>query len=61
MIEILEELKVLKKKIDETSGTENSFAKTLFAITNKLTRSELFNMTDEELIKHIQKVQIRES
>ena len=37
------------------------FAKVIYAITNKLTRGELFNMSNEELKKHIQKIQILES
>lgn len=61
MLEIIEEIKVLKKKIDETSGEENAFAKTIFAITTGLSREKLFEMTDEELIAHIHEVQIRES
>lgn len=61
MVEIIEELKVLKKKIDETSQKNTPFAMTLYAITRSLSKSELYEMTDEDLIKHIQKMQIIES
>lgn len=61
MKEIFMELEILKNKIDSSSNTNNSFAKVIYSITNKLKRSELFEMTDEELIKHIQKIQIIES
>lgn len=61
MFEIIEELKVLKNKIDETSQEENPFAKTIFAVVRGLSPSRLFEMTDEEFIEHIHKIQIEES
>ena len=60
--EILREIEVLEEKILKTSQTDKiDFAKVIYAITNKLTRSELFNMSNEEFKKHIQKIQILES
>lgn len=62
MKEILREIEVLEEKILKTSQLDKiDFAKVIYAITNKLTRSELFNMSNEELKKHIQKIQILES
>ena len=58
MKEILREIEVLEEKILKTSQLDKiDFAKVIYAITNKLTRSELFNMSNEELKKHIQKIQ----
>lgn len=37
------------------------FSEIIFAITNKIKRSDLLNMTDQDLIKHIQFVQLLES
>ena len=60
--EILREIEVLEEKILKTSQLDKiDFAKVIYAITNKLTRSELFNMSNEEFKKHIQKIQILES
>ena len=62
MKEILREIEVLEEKILKTSQLDKiDFAKVIYAITNKLTRSELFNMSNEEFKKHIQKIQILES
>ena len=62
MKEILREIEVLEEKILKTSQLDKiDFAKVIYAITNKLNRSELFNMSNEELKKHIQKIQILES
>ena len=60
--EILREIEVLEEKILKNSKTDKiDFAKVIYASTNKLTRSELFNMSNEEFKKHIQKIQILES
>lgn len=39
---------------------EVTFGRLIFAITRGLQQSRLLEMTDEELLKHIQKVQILE-
>lgn len=59
MKEILMEIEILRKKMEKYDDNVN-FPKLLYAITGKITRSELFNMTERELITHIQKIQIIE-
>lgn len=61
MKEIIMEMEILRLRMQNYSDTEISFAKVLYAVTNKLNRSTIFEMTDEELVKHIQKIQILES
>lgn len=70
--EILMELEILRQKMEKTRvelfnnleyniHRDISFAELIFAITNKITRSELLKMSDLEFIEHIQKIQILES
>lgn len=61
MKEIVMEIEILKLKMSSYTDETVSFGKILYALTNKLERSKLFNMTDEEFIRHIQKIQILES
>lgn len=61
MKEIIMELEILKTRIEKYSDEPVTFSKLIYTITNKMNRTELFGMTDEELIKHIQKLQILES
>lgn len=61
MKEILMELEILKNRMEKDSSFEISFSKILYSITRTIDKGILFNMTDEELIKHIQKIQILES
>lgn len=60
MKEILTEIELLRKKLEKYDDNV-TFPKLLYAITGKISRSELFNMTEQELITHIQKIQIIES
>ena len=68
MKEILLEVELLFNKMNEVNhGTEKEFgnddipfSKILFAITRGLDRDELFGLTDQQLIKHIQKIQLIE-
>ena len=60
MKEILMEIEILRQKMEKHDDNVN-FPKLIYAITGKITRSELFNMTEQELITHIQKIQIIES
>jgi hypothetical protein len=68
MKEILLEIELLFNKMNEVNDdTEREFgnddipfAKILFAITRSLERKELFGLTDQQLIKHIQKIQLIE-
>lgn len=59
--EILEEIRILKERMDVNCGCNTPFSKIVFAITRRLTRGKLFDMTDSEMVKHIQKMQILES
>ena len=61
MKEIFMEMELLKNKIDAATGKENSFGKVIYSIINKLSKEDLFNMTDEQLIRQIQRAQIIES
>lgn len=69
MKEALMEIELLYKKIEEVNrdvekelkNEELPFGKVLVAILNRTTKTELFNMSDEELVNHIRKIQILES
>lgn len=61
MKEILMELEVLRQKMEKYTENEIPFSKIIYAITNKLERNVLFNMSNKELISHIQKIQMLES
>jgi hypothetical protein len=69
MKEVLMELELLYNKMEEVNrefefeagNEELPFGKVLYAVLNKTTKTELFEMNNEELIKHIQKIQILES
>ena len=69
MREILMEIELLYNKMEEVNreveiengNDELPFGKVLFALLNGLDKKELFNMTNQELISHIQKIQIIES
>lgn len=80
MEEILMELKILKKVLEDSSKSlkfrldndndfekdtsfleENiSFGRLLYSITKDLTNNDLLTLSDDELVKHIQKIQIIE-
>ena len=63
------EIALLFNKMNEVNGDnemhfgngEISFSKIIYAITRGLNKEELFGMTNEELIRHIQKIQLIES
>lgn len=57
--EILLELDVLVNKLSKTG--EVTFGKLLLSLTLGKTRSQLYDMNDQEFIKHIQNVQLRET
>lgn len=69
MKEILMEIELLYNKMKEVNISielENGnddlpFAKVLFALTHSVEKNKLFNMNNDELIAHIQKIQIIES
>lgn len=61
MKEIIMEIEILRLKMGNYTEDKIPFAKVLYAMTSKLSRSELFDMTDEEFIRHIQKIQLLES
>ena len=61
MKEIIMELEILKSRMEKNTDDEISFSKILYSITRTIDKGSLFNMTDEALIKHIQKIQILES
>lgn len=51
----------INKEVESNMGNqEMPFAKSLYALTNGLSREDLFLMTDKDLIKLIQKIQIKE-
>lgn len=66
--EILMEMEILYDKMnnvniefEKENGNETMpFSKLLFCITNNISRDELFNMKDIELLKIIQKKQLIE-
>ena len=75
MKEILMELEILREKMEKSriefhmnSGeydkdlkVDISFPELIFAITNRIKRSDLLEMTNQDLIRHIQYIQILES
>lgn len=69
MIEIIMELQLLYNKMNEANSEvegilgneELPFSKVLYAVTRNIKNSDLFDMTDEELLKHIQRTQLIES
>ena len=69
MDEIMMEITLLFNKMNEVNcdnemhfgNSEISFSKIIYAITRGLNKEELFRMTNEELIRHIQKIQLIES
>lgn len=60
MKEILMELEILRERMEKHSD-DISFCQILYSITRTLNKSDLLKMTEEDLIKHIQKIQILES
>jgi hypothetical protein len=60
MKEILMELDILRERMEKHSD-DISFCQILYSITRTLNKSDLLKMTEEDLIKHIQKIQILES
>lgn len=68
MREIIKELEILYEKMNNTNkelenemGNKNlPFAKLLYTVTKGVSKDDLFNMTNEELIRLIQKIQIIE-
>lgn len=68
MKEIMMELELLYTKMNEANkeieseiGNANMpFSKLIYAITKGLTNDDVFNMDDELLLKHIQKIQLIE-
>ena len=69
MKEILMEINLLYNKMNEVNnenevllGNEDiPFSKVLLAITRGISNDVLFEMSNEELISHIQKIQLIES
>jgi hypothetical protein len=69
MTEIIMELQLLYNKMNEANSEvegilgneELPFSKVLYAVTRNIKNSDLFDMTDEELLKHIQRTQLIES
>ena len=69
MTEIIMELQLLYNKMNEANSEvegilgneELPFSKVLYAVTRNIKNSDLFDMTDEELLKHIQITQLIES
>ena len=63
------ELQLLYNKMNEANSEvegilgneELPFGKVLYAVTRNIKNSDLFDMTDEELLKHIQRTQLIES
>ena len=63
------EMNLLRKKMEEVNAENEEligndslpFAKVLYAITSKIDKKVLFEMTDSELINYIRKVQLIES
>ena len=69
MTEIIMELQLLYNKMNEANSEaegilgneELPFSKVLYAVIRNIKNSDLFDMTDEELLKHIQRTQLIES
>lgn len=67
--EIIMEIELLYKKMWEVNkdietvagNKEMPFAKVIYAMTKGVEPQHLFNMNDEEFIRHIQKIQFKES
>lgn len=57
--EIINELKILHDRLS-LSG-ESTFGRIILALTLGVRRSELFDMSDRDFVKHIQRVQLRET
>ena len=68
MREIIMELQLLynkmnaaNNKVEEELGNEEiPFSKVLYAVTRNIKNSDLFNMDNETLLRHIQKIQLIE-
>ena len=68
MIEIIMELQLLYNKMnaanneveEELGNKEIPFSKVLYAVTRTIKNSDLFNMDNETLLRHIQKIQLIE-
>ena len=68
MIEIIMELQLLYNKMnvanneveEELGNKEIPFSKVLYAVTRNIKNSDLFNMDNETLLRHIQKLQLIE-
>lgn len=69
MKELLLEIEILYKKMNETNleyeqsqGNQDiPFAKVLYALTRSVDKEYLFNMSNSELLSHIHKIQTQES
>ena len=67
--EILMEIELLYRKmwevnkdIETVAGNKDMpFAKVIYTLSKGISSEELFHMTDEEFIKHIQRAQFKES
>ena len=68
MIEIITELQLLYNKMnaanneveEELGNKEIPFGKVLYAITRNIKNSDLFDMDNATLLRHIQKIQLIE-
>ena len=60
MKEILMELDILRERMEKHSD-DISFCQILNSITRTLNKSDLLKMTEEDIKKHIQKIQIIKS
>lgn len=68
MIEIIMELQLLYNKMnaanneveEELGNKEIPLSKVLYAVTRNIKNSDLFNMDNETLLRHIQKIQLIE-
>ena len=68
MIEIIMELQLLYNKMnvanneveEELGNKEIQFGKVLYAITRNIKNSDLFDMDNATLLRHIQKIQLIE-
>lgn len=68
MIEIIMELQLLYNKMnvvnneieEELGNKEIPFGKVLYAITRNIKNSDLFDMDNATLLRHIQKIQLIE-
>lgn len=59
--EIFNEILLLKARMQRDSRFKITFGQVIFALTRRIDRKDLLEISDDDFIKHIQKIQVLES